>query len=251
MTNKEQLIDLYQKSSKHSNYQILPHAVSKLVSDSDISIKSRYENERLKFILDHIDIQDKRVLDVGGNTGFFSFEAIDAGAKEVTYIEGNEPHAKFVKLASEVLNYNIIVRNEYLDFESEIDDKPFDIVLLFNVIHHIGDDFGDAKISIENAKINMQKCINYFHDKASIVVLQMGYCWKGDINYLLFENGTKKEMISFIEKAISGKWKIQAIGIAEKVNEQTEYRLPNKQNIERDDKLGEFRNRPIFVLNRI
>jgi hypothetical protein len=53
------------------------------------------------------------------------------------------------------------------------------LCVLFNVIHHLGDDFGDKSLSMEKQK-----------DEGGIVIfiikrissLQMGFCWKGDRN---------------------------------------------------------------------
>lgn len=251
MIDSKKLKELYSKTSKHSNYQLIPNALKNILSNKDIDVKTRQELERIIFLKENLNFKDKKVLDVGGNTGYFSFESLDEGASEVVYIEGNKAHATFVKEASEQLNKNIKVYNKYLNFNEVIEEAPFDIVLLFNVIHHLGDDYGDKNISINSAKEQMVDCINYFHDKTSILILQMGFCWQGDISKLLFENGTKSEMIEFVKKAIFNKWEILQIGVAEEISNKTIYKPLNDLNIERSDKLGEFRNRPIFILKKI
>lgn len=247
----KKLFELYQNTSKHSNYQILPSSLKEIISEDSLDIHSRFENERMAFLNNSIRFENKRVMDIGGNTGFFSFEAVENGASEVVYVEGNTPHANFVEYAAELLNKNILVKNKYLDFEKDLGIGNFDIVLLFNVIHHLGDDFGDQSISIDNAKEKMVDCINYFVGRTDLLVLQMGYCWKGDTSKLLFENGTKKEMISFIESAAKGNWKIREIGIAEVNADKTEYRSLSDENMKRQDSIGEFRNRPIFIFEKI
>jgi SAM-dependent methyltransferase len=198
---------------------------------------------------EHINFKEKAILDIGGNTGFFSFEAIDAGAKSVHYIEGNKQHADFVKAASEYLNYNIKVENKYLEFNDsdQLNDK-YDVVLLFNVIHHLGDDFGDQKISKDLAKEKMLNCIRFFASKTSQMVLQMGYCWKGDRHQLLFANGEKQEMIAFVKEAIVSIGEIIHIGIAQ-VNDSTHFHELSPENMKRNNAIGEFRNRPIFIIN--
>lgn len=246
----EELIELYKKTSKHSNYQVLPSSLKNIIDESIVPSISRYENERMDFLKKQLNFQNKKVLDVGGNTGFFSFEAIEAGAERAILIEGNLAHETFVKKAAQITNKNISTNNYYLDFKTEIPEGPYDIVLLFNVIHHLGDDFGDKTIALEEAKVEMQNAINFFSDKTDILVLQMGFCWKGDKNLLLFENGTKQEMIEFVTNSTKDKWEIQTIGVAEEINGKTVYNTLNDQNIERYDFLGEFRNRPIFILKR-
>ena len=98
------LKNMYREKSKHSNYQIFSKKLREKIGTIDTGFKSNYEYERLEYILRKIDIKNKRVLDIGGNTGFFTFEMIDNGASFVNYYEGNKTHAEFVRLASEVLN---------------------------------------------------------------------------------------------------------------------------------------------------
>lgn len=251
MNKKEKLIELYQQNSKHSNYQIMPSALKGIIPDDEINVKSRFEIERMNFLKRHINFKGKRVLDIGGNTGFFAFESIESGATQVDYIEGNSAHANFVKEASSYLDKNIVVYNNYLDFESNLPNTSYNIVLLFNVLHHFGDDYGDKSVSVEHAKAKMIDSINYFSGKTHCLVLQLGFCWKGDRNSLLFEKGTKQEMIDFVSNAIKGKWSIEVIGVAEELYGETEYKQVSFENIDRNDALGEFRNRPIFILKPI
>lgn len=248
--NINKMVELYQSVSKHSNYQILPAILEKILPTERISVNSRYESERLDFLNQHIDFKGAKVVDIGGNTGFFTFESIRLGAKEVIHIEGNKEHSDFVALAAKELDLNIRSENKYIDFVDG-DDFPenVDITLLFNVIHHLGDDFGDQTINIEKAKQLMADCINYFHGKTDTLILQLGFCWKGDRNLLLFENGTKDEMIDFVMNTIDGKWRIQAIGVAELEKDKTVFNLLNDFNRKRIEEIGEFRNRPVFILN--
>jgi 2-polyprenyl-3-methyl-5-hydroxy-6-metoxy-1,4-benzoquinol methylase len=250
--NTTKLKELYHKTSKHSNYQILPEAINKYLSSEELNVNSRYEQERFNFLKTHIDFSGKTIVDIGGNTGFFSFQCIEEGASEVLYIEGNKEHAEFVKYAATELDYNIKVENAYFSFDSstELNDN-IDVVLLFNVLHHLGDDFGDKNISIDEAKKKMADSVNFFHDKTQILVLQLGYCWKGDRNHLLFENGSKNEMIDFVQEMCDNKWRIAAVGVPHVENGITCYEPINEFNLERKDEIGEFRNRPIFVLEKL
>lgn len=247
----DQLIDLYSKVSKHSNYQILPTKINSLINIDLLKINSRFEIERLNYLNAKLSFKTKTVSDIGGNTGFFSFEILDMGAKKVYYYEGNFEHAEFVSSASSLLDSNIQVFNKYLNFDKDDVVPKTDIVLLFNVIHHLGDDFGDVKLNIDAAKNKMKNCINFFVDKTEYLILQLGFCWKGDRTKLLFKNGTKREMIHFVKNAVNGYWKIDSIGVAEEINSETKYNDLNNFNIERKDTLGEFRNRPIFILKSL
>jgi hypothetical protein len=63
----------------------------------------------------------------------------------------------------------------------------------------------------------------------------------------LFANGTKRELIDFVRTGIDGIWDIEKIAVAEK-NTKIYYTDLNENNIERNDSLGEFLNRPLFIL---
>lgn len=244
-----ELKSLYEKGSKHSNYQVLSNRLSLLMSD-DIEVQSRYESERLNFILENLAIKGKTIIDIGGNTGYFTFELIDAGAKHVDYFEGNKAHADFVELASNVLDISnkIQVENKYLNFNNELDSSYYDITLLLNVLHHLGDDYGDEEITLDKAKKNIIPQLNYFAAKTSFLIFQLGFNWKGNRDQSLFEHGTKKELIDFVIAGIYQHWEILKIGIAEKHNGIVSYNVVNRKNIERNDSLGEFLNRPLFIL---
>ena len=250
MTEKEKLIALYAQNSKHSNYQILSDKLSSIINAEDISVRTRYEKERLCFILNNVSVKGKSIVDIGGNSGYFSFELIEAGAKKVTYYEGNKAHADFVKLASKVLEVGdkIEIHNRYFTFANELNDDKVDIILLLNVLHHIGDDYGNSTISMQKAKEEIFKQLNSLYDKTDMLIFQLGFNWKGNSNTCLFEHGTKMELIDFIENGIQSFWDIQCIGIAEKNHSIIEYKLLSEENSQRQDSLGEFLNRPLFIL---
>ena len=249
MTDIEQLIALYAKNSKHSNYQILSNKLSNIIDKKDITVFSRYEKERLEYILKNINITDKTILDIGGNSGFFSFEMIEAGAKHVLYYEGNNEHSEFVKLSAKILKVNdkVSIFSQYYSFNDELIDKV-DITLLLNVLHHIGDDYGSKELALKNAKEEIIKQMNSFANKTSILVFQLGFNWKGNRNIGLFEKGTKEEMIEFVKQETQQNWEIIKIGVAQKKSGKIIYEDLDNKNIQRDDSLGEFLNRPLFIL---
>lgn len=249
MDIKKQLIEKYSNNSKHSNYQVLPNLLCSVVGENEVKTRTRFENERLNYILSKIDIEGKNILDIGGNTGFFTFELLDRGAGNVHYYEGNKEHAEFVELAKEYLNLSekVIVTNKYFSFE-RYSGKKYDVVLLLNVLHHFGDDYGDQHVLIEEVKNNILLQLKNIKEVSDVIVFQLGFNWKGDSKKCLFEKGTKKEMIEFIRAGVGDCWYIAEIGIAERIGDVILYRDLNKCNIERDDSLGEFLNRPLFIL---
>jgi len=247
------LRSLYSEVSKHSNYQILPNSLLSIMESNDMEIDSRYESERLKYILKSINVSDRSILDVGGNTGFFTFELIAKGAKTIHYYEGNAQHAEFVSMAAEALKLKdkIIITNEYLSFDKKQLNKKFDIVLLLNVLHHYGDDYGNNHISIEEAREEILQQLNSLSATTKYLVLQLGFNWKGNRDCCLFEHGTKLEVIEYISNGIQDHWEIEVIGIAEKSNNLLQYVELNDQNKKRNDSLGEFLNRPIIILKSL
>ncbi len=248
--NKETLKGLYETNTKHSNYQILPQALKGILEEKELKIKSRFERERMKYFSSKVDFKDKKVLDIGANTGYFSFEVIDAGAKEVVVFEGDKKHAQFINIATKTVDYPIFVNSEYYNFEVN-KNTFFDIVLLLNIVHHFGDDYGDQKIEKTKAKEKMIDCINSLSFNCKTMVFQMGFNWKGNRYDCLFKEGTKKEMIEFVRTGVKDFWDIEAIGVAQRKDNNTFYEDLNEINIQRDDSLGEFLNRPIIILKSL
>lgn len=246
----EELKGLYAKFSKHSHYQILASSLSEIIGDHDLCVNSRYERERLKYIVSIVDTRGKKILDVGGNTGFFTFEILKLGAELVTYYEGNQEHFRFVDKARYLLGYEkkLLVYNKYLSVENDLLDQKYDIILLLNVLHHIGDDYGDKNLSIEDAKKIIINSINSLASVCQYLVLQLGFCWQGDRNKLLFTHGTKQEMIDFLCNGVDNHWGCIGIGIPENEGDVIKYVEMSQKNIMRNDSLGEFLNRPIFIL---
>ena len=251
MNSITQLKELYAKNSKHSNYQILSDKLASIIGDDQIEVKSRYERERLDYILKNIPIKGKTVLDIGGNSGFFTFEALEEGAESVHHYEGNKEHSDFVNKAAEVLQCKnkVEVTNAYYSFESEDTGKYYEVIFLLNVLHHLGDDFGDNSLSVDAAKELMMMQLNRMARKTDLLIFQLGFCWKGDRNTGLFEHGTKRELIDFVTEAVDGMWEIQNIGIPVKTGSDIKYVDLDDKNILREDSLGEFLNRPLFVMS--
>ncbi|MDV4149713.1 hypothetical protein R0131_02585 [Clostridium sp. AL.422] len=246
------LKNMYLEKSKHSNYQIIPKRLRGELGNLHAKVKETYEEERLNYILSKIDLKYKTILDIGGNIGFFTFEMIDNGVKTVHYFEGNKNHSEFVKLATKVaeLEDKIKVTNKYYLFDNihNINEEKYDITLLLNVVHHIGEDYGDNNISINNAKKNILQQINNLSLITETLIFQLGFNWKGNVGMNLFCNGTKKEMINYIVEGTKDYWEVIHIGIPEFIEEKIKYCDLNNKNIERNNELGEFLNRPIFIM---
>lgn len=243
------LLDLYQQTSKHSNYQVLASALVPLLDSDAISVKSRHEQERLAYILSRVPMHGLHVADIGGNTGFFSFELLAHGARRVDYYEGNAAHHAFVQAAARRLGLagRLQAHHRYVSFEPG--ELPLlDCAVLLNVLHHLGDDFGDPGTARQAALQRMLDCLAVMARTTRVLVFQLGFNWKGDRHQPLFAGGSKQEMIHFIEQGAAADWEITAIGMAESDGGRIVFRDRSEHNIARDDSLGEFLNRPIFIM---
>jgi hypothetical protein len=243
------LLQLYQRTSKHSNYQVLSPMLAPLLEGRQIAVKSRHEQERLAYILSRLPVRGLQVADIGGNTGFFSFEMLAAGAERVRYYEGNAAHHDFVQAAAQHLGLGDRLRTHlgYVSFDA-CDLAPADCTVLLNVLHHLGDDFGRRDAGKEAARQQMLACLHALSHSSRMLVFQLGFNWKGDRHLPLFDEGTKAQMIRFIEQGTAADWEVCAIGIAERDGANMVYRDMSDRNIARDDTLGEFLNRPLFIM---
>jgi len=246
----DRLLNLYHNTSKHSNYQLLPTPLRALISHEQLTVRTRHEKERFDYLSRHLDLRNKRVVDIGGNTGFFTIESLYHGAHEVFYYEGNKEHAEFVTDAAAVLGYEsrIHVSNQYITFGDSLPFDNIDITYLLNVLHHIGDDYGDPAISRKNALQEISRSIRLLAGRTMYLVLQLGFNWKGDRALPLFNNGTKRELIDFVEAASVDHWTIEHVGIPVMNDSTIRYQEQDEVNIQRNDPLGEFLNRPLFIL---
>mgnify|MGYP001386945635 CR=1 FL=1 len=244
------LTSLLKKISKHSQYQTISDIALPYLSDElNLCIGNKFEKERLDFFKKYIDFENKSFVDIGGNTGYFSFELMKHYATKGHYIEGNEYHFLFVKRLIDLLNLTRLkITNDYLNFDNIDYFISTDVCLLLNVLHHVGDDFLAKLTSIEESKEFIAITLSKLARSATILVFQLGFNWKGNPSLPLFQNGTKEELINFVEDATSSDWYINQIGIPEVLNGKVHYALLDEKNCYRQDELGEFLNRPLFIL---
>jgi hypothetical protein len=248
--NNIKLTKLYAKTSKHSHYQILATPLRELIKTDDLGVCSRYEEERLHYICTHIPYNYFTLVDIGANTGYFTLELMTKGASSAVVVEGNSAHADFVSAAVNVLNWQAMVEvsSEYVQFNESSALINTDVLLLLNVLHHVGDDYNNEISSISSAKTCILASLRYLAKKTKYLIFQLGFNWKGDKNLPLFSTGTKAELINFIKEGTINDWNIEHIGIAQKHEERVVYEELDTENIERQDALGEFLNRPLFIM---
>lgn len=238
---KENLLKL----SKHSNYQLLHPMVTNLIGQESYSPVGKLEIERCHYINKHLDLSGLSVLDIGANTGYFSFNAIEMGAKKVVAYEGNEEHANFLKQISDLLpKNNFSVINSYFDPIKDSNNIKNDVIFCLNVLHHVGDDYGDQELLISNALNEISKQLQALSLNTKYMFFQLGFNWKGDKSNPLFPNGLKDELIKFVEESSKSFWDLIDVSVFN----SKQFSKINDKNISRFDELGEFANRPIFFM---
>lgn len=248
-TQQEQLQALVRKQSKHSDYQTLHPWISPLVSETAYQPSGKAEAQRQAYMCAHYDFSKKRLLDIGANTGYFSFAALQAGAAHVQAYEGNPEHAAFMIQAATIIGLKdqLSVCSAYFDFSPNPEiQKSFNVGLCLNVLHHLGDDFGDSELNVYEAKRAISIGLQSLASSCQTLWFQIGFNWQGNRDAPLFKTGSKEELIEFIQISCASYWTIENIGI---FNPNTQkYKTMTQSLLARFDTAGEFLNRPIFLL---
>ena len=112
-----------------------------------------------------------------------------------------------------------------------------------------GDDFGDREQSMATARAGMMTRLRRLAGASRWLVLQLGFNWMGNRHQPLFEHGLKQEIIDFVCSGCEPDWSVRAIGIYDPAT--ASYAAPDASNLARRDDLGEFLNRPIFLLKSL
>ncbi len=237
---------LYRRDSKHSSYQQVHPMVAPLLGAAPDLPAGKLEAQRQQFFARHVDYAGAHVLDIGANTGYFSFAAVQAGAAAVQAYEGNAAHAEFIRSAAAQLGVadRLHVHPRYFSFAPG--GERHDIGLCLNVLHHLGDDFGDRTLTIEQARRCMVESLRTMADGVATLILQIGFNWKGDVRYPLFAGGEKAALVDFVHQGAAGTWSVAAIAVPDAATGV--YEALSSRNLARNDAIGEFRNRPVFVL---
>lgn len=249
MTSDEAKIpaSLLQARTKHSHYQTIHPALREVLPDvGNYKPKKLLEEAREVFVSEHVDFNGKTVADIGANTGYFSVAAALKGAKQIDAFEGNGKHAAFLQIASSAIGIEgrLKVHNQYVSF-APYRLPVYDICLCYNVLHHLGDDFR-AGLPMQVAITEMKAALVSLVSNNKTVVFQMGYNWKGDVRLPLTRNGLKSELISLVHDAL-GNLPIEVV-TACYVSQSQRYEIANKENLKRCDDMGEFANRPLFII---
>lgn len=125
--NKKDLESFY--SSEYRKIPALPVQSAQEHFDDKVT---QYDSEdRISFISNHVDIQNKKVLEIGSASGSLLNKLTEYGAKEVVGIELSEEFAKFSR------NRGFKIFTDPIEELSLL--QEFDIVVSFHTIEHVFD----------------------------------------------------------------------------------------------------------------
>jgi hypothetical protein len=175
---------LYLDGTKHSCYQNVPRFMSRHIDLSEkLQPLWRDDVPRLDLVREYFDFSHlASVVDVGANTGYFSLSlAFDHPNLEVTAIEGHAGHADFIAEVADLAGLgNIKVVNQYVDQQTDPRLLDSEVVLHFNVLHHLGVDNPDNIDSTDRFFPVAAQALSRAHQEGRRLVLQMGFNWGGD-----------------------------------------------------------------------
>ena len=255
------ILDLYHDESKHSIYQSMPIFVQESL-DIEVKVNQEWRGdvERYNYLVKHVDFNNKTIMDIGANTGYFSLNIAKHFAKEVIAYEPNENHGKVIKMLADFCKVeNLKTKYEGVAFDNLKDIENSDILLHFNVMHHAGHDFDSTYVEkIEFLKKYSIDYLKQLRTKTKKIIYQMGYNWGGNKKTPIFPEINGAEMIKGVEKLCNESgWKIESIGLSKRADGKIIYEhfaFPLKEEVlkslnAKQEGLSEFYKRPIFILS--
>jgi len=114
--------------------------------------KFKISNAYLKWLFKDLDFKNKRVLDIGGGRGLYSYYAKSMGASEVINLEpfSDGSSGNFIK------NIDLIVNHESIFFQDFNIENKFDIIIIHDSINHL-DEAMYVKLANDSAAVNTYK----------------------------------------------------------------------------------------------
>ena len=116
----------------------LPHGVNTVDKKQVSHGKNLVKWSRIAKYIEAIDVEGKRVLDVGCSEGFFSLKLAEMGAREVIALDADELRIEKAKFVAEILGISNITYEIADIFEADIERYGhFDFVLCLGFLHRV------------------------------------------------------------------------------------------------------------------
>jgi len=180
----DELKKLYRDESKHSVYQNIPEFMRQQIDISDrLTPTWRDDRCRLKLISEYYSFnQIGSLTDIGANTGYFSLTLAEKYPElKVTAIEGNPNHVAFIRTVCDYAEIeNLKVVNHYFEATTHKGEFAAELVLYFNVLHHLGIDHQQSSVNLKNFNREASGCLKNIADNCRQMVFQMGFNWGGN-----------------------------------------------------------------------
>lgn len=190
MTNDQidRLADLIKGSTRYGNYQQLPPTLPPgILSQLSCYDTIRLEAARFEWIDSHGVFTNKKILEIGSNTGYFSIRAVsERGAKSIAY-EPDPKLAEAMQIISRICNTDnhIEVRSEPFTLIKPRKLPQADLIINLNVIHHAGIDFDQENVkTIDDWEPYAIEYLKRLTGIAPLMVFQTGYTWGGGADSL-------------------------------------------------------------------
>ena len=151
-TNKVTLLDIQQ------------HSFTEILSHGNALRKHSFAMSIFNAILAFADgLEGKRILDIGGNTGYFSFLATETGANAIM-VERLELQAKVAKAMADIRGLKVQIINgliqDYLDANAE----TYDCAFMFNVFDQM----------LRENEVVAWKVLRQVSERSKMLFLMMG-----------------------------------------------------------------------------
>lgn len=201
--------------SKHGLYQMLPPTLIKKMPELEkFSFSRRLDDKRYEWFSEKLDFDGKRVMDIGGNIGYFSFRLASEKNAHLTIYEPQEQHIKAIESIKPIIDMpdeKVKCVNQGVGLDDIKTLPEQDIILLFNVLQHAGEDYDKKYVpDISHWRDYTISYLQALRSKTKNMVFQMGYTWLGHEDSFCHE----EDFITFTVKLLEDAgWKINNCGV--------------------------------------
>jgi hypothetical protein len=217
-TALENLKSLYLDDSKHSHYQNVPEFLRDQIDISEYLTPTwRDDRCRLELISQYYSFnQIKTLSDIGANTGYFSLSLAKLHpGLQINAIEGNKNHVDFIRLVSEYAGIkNLKITQAFYDTSMNRSAFAAELVLYFNVLHHLGADHQKEWINLANFESEAIKCLRVIAKNCKCMAFQMGFNWGGNKEFPIISLEDDNGKIRYLERIMTAAgFRIDAFGL--------------------------------------